>query len=176
VKLRFARPVALALAALLTTSSAWSQVTEMEFLVAARAIGFIDSLRPGALNVGVVYAPGNAQSEQQARELAAFMADGRRVGNFVMQPVLLPIDQVSTRNIGLFFLTQGVGNEARKVASASRSRKIPCITYDLIQVRAGNCTMGVRTEPRIEVLVNGAAAAASGTDLAAVFRMMITEI
>lgn len=176
MKHRFARLVAVALAALLTTNSASSQVTDMEFLVAARAIGFIDSLRPGALNVGIVYLPGNAQSEQQARELAAFMGEGRRVGHFTLKPVLLPIDQISKRGVGMFLLTGAVGQDAKKVASVSRSRKLPCITYDLAQVRAGNCTMGVRTEPRIEVLVNRASAAASGTVFAAVFRMLITEI
>ena len=176
MKHRFAFSVALSFAALLATSGAWSQVTEIDFLVAGRTIGFIDSLHPGDLTVGLVYAPGNAQSVQQARELAALMGDGRRVGNFVLKPVLLPIDKLGHDGAGLLFLTQGVGTAAAKVASASRARKIPCITYDLAQVRAGNCTMGVRSEPRIEVLVNSAAAAASGTEFAAVFRMLITEI
>lgn len=176
MKHHFARPVALALVALTAASSAWPQVTDTEFLVAARAIGFIDSLHPGALNVGIVYTPRNAQSEQQARELAAFMGEGRRVGNFTLKPVLLPIDQISTRGVGLFLLTDGVGQDAKQVASVSHARKLPCLTYDLAQVRAGNCTIGVRTEPRIEVLVNRASAAASGTEFAAVFRMMITEI
>ena len=176
MKHRFARPVTVALAALLTTSSAWSQVTDMEFLVVARAIGFIDGLRSGALDVGVIYTPDNAKSEQQAHEIAALMGDGRRVGNLVLKPVLLPIDQINSRGVGLFLLTEGVGSEAQKVASASRTRKIPCITYDLAQVRSGYCTMGVRTSPRIEVIVNHAAAEASGTEFAAVFRMMITEI
>ena len=176
MKLRFVRRPVLTLAALLTASSAWSQVSEMDFLVAGRAIGFIDSLPAGQLNVGIVYLPGNAQSEQQAHELAALMGDGRRVGNYVLKPVPLPVDKLGNGSIGLLFLTQGVGTAAAKVASASRGRKIPCITYDIAQVRAGNCTIAVRTEPRIEVLVNRTSADACGAEFAAVFRMMITEI
>lgn len=166
----------LAAAAVLMAGTAWSQVSETDLLVAGRAIGFIDSLRPGTLSVGVVYAPGNAQSEQQARELAALLGDGRRIGSFTLKPVMLPVDRLNSQRVALYFLTDGVGAEAAKVGTASRTRKIPCITYDLSQVRAGACTMGVRTHPRIEVLVNHAAAEASGTQFAAVFRMLITEI
>jgi hypothetical protein len=43
-------------------------------------------------------------------------------------------------------------------------------------VHNGACAVGVRSQPRIEVIVNRAAAAASGIVLSAVFRMMITEI
>lgn len=173
---RIAGRVVAAAAVLLLTSAAWAEVTETDFLVAGRAIGFIDNLRPGPLRVGIVYAAGNAQSEQQARELASFMGAGKRIGNFTLKPVLLSVDSLNDGNIDLYFLTQGVGAEAAKVGSATRSRKIPCVTFDLAQVRTGACTMGVRTTPRIEVLVNRAAAEATGTKLAAVFRMMITEI
>ena len=71
---------------------------------------------------------------------------------------------------------RGCGRASSSGRRASRTRKVPCITFDLAQVRSGACTMGVRAHPRIEVLVNRAAAEASGTEFAAVFRFMITEI
>lgn len=173
---RIAGRIALAALLALVAGGAWAQVTETDLLVAARAIGFIDNLRPGPLSVGIVYAAGNAQSEQQAHELASLMGEGRRIGSFTLKPVPISIDTLNATRVDLYFLTQGIGAQATKVANVSHARKIPCITYDLAQVRAGTCTIGVRTQPRIEVLVNRAAAEASGTDLAAVFRMMITEI
>ena len=176
MRARGATFIALAFAAILTAVPASAHVTERDVLIAARAIGFIHGLPRGDLDVAIVYVPGNAESEQQAHELADRMGSGLRVGNFVLKPSLLPLDQVGRANVGLFFLTQGAGRDATKVGAASRARKIPCITFDLAQVRAGACTIGVRSTPRIEVLVNRAAAEASGTKFAAVFRMMITEI
>jgi hypothetical protein len=167
---------ALALAVLLAAGTARAEITETDILVAGRAIGFIETLPRGDVHVGIVYEPGNAQSAQQAHELVALMGPGLRVGNLVLTPSLLPLDQVGRAGVDLFFLAQGVGPDAEKVRAASRARKIPCITFDIAQVRKGTCTMGVRVRPKITVFVNRAAADASGTDLSAVFRMMITEI
>jgi hypothetical protein len=75
----------------------------------------------------------------------------------------------------LFFLTQGAGVGANTVASASRARKIPCITFDLAQVRNGACGIGVKSQPKIEIFVNRKAAAESDTIFSSVFRLMITE-
>jgi len=153
-----------------------AEVTETDLLVAGRAIGFIDNLKRGDLRVGIVYDPGVAQSAQQASELSTMMGGGLRIGNLVLKPVMLPIGKLGGDNSDLFFLTEGAGAEAANVGRASRARKIPCITYDLAQVRNANCTIGVQTQPKIEVFVNRAAAQDSGTDLAGVFRIMITEI
>lgn len=165
-----------ALALTLAISPALAQLTHTDLLVLARAVGFIENFHPGAIQVGIVFSPGSAQSEQQAREVASLMESGLRVGNLVLKPTLVPLGRTQRANVALFFLTQGVGAQARELAGVSRVRKIPCVTFDIAQVRNGSCTMGVRTHPKIEVLVNRAAAEASGTEFAAVFRIMITEI
>ena len=74
------------------------------------------------------------------------------------------------------FLTAGLNDEAQGVAAASRALKIPCVTADLAQVKNGTCAMGIRSQPKIEILVNRAAAEANGTTFSTVFRMMITEL
>ncbi len=157
-------------------SPAAAQVTQTDLLVAGRAIGFIDNLKRGDVSIGIVYDPAIAQSAQQASELNAMMGNGLHIGNLVLKPVMLPIGKLGGDNSDLFFLTEGVGGEAARVGHASRARKISCITFDLAQVRNGNCTIGVQTQPKIQVFVNRAAAQESGTDLAGVFRIMITEI
>jgi hypothetical protein len=153
-----------------------AEVTQTDLLVAGRAIGFMDNLKRGDVRVGIVYDPGVAQSAQQASELNAMMGAGLHIGSLVLRPVMLPIGRLGSDNSDLFFLTEGLGAEAAKVGRASRAHKISCITFDLTQVHNGNCTMGVQTQPKIEVFVNRAAARESGTDLAGVFRIMITEI
>jgi len=158
------------------TMPAHAQVTQTDMLVAGRTIGFIQNLGPGEVRVGIVYDPGVAQSTQQATEISALMGDGLRIGSLTLKPVMLPVGKLETTGIALFFLTEGLSANAAKVSRADRERKIPCITFDLSQVRNGTCAIGVRSQPRIEVIVNRAAAGASGTVLSAVFRMMITEI
>ncbi len=159
------------------TLPANAQVTQTDMLVAGRALGFIDNLKhSSAVRVGIVYDPANAQSAQQAAELNAAMAGGLRIGGMDLRPVMVPLDKLGGAGVEAFLLTDGLGAAASAVARVSHARKIPCITFDLSQVRDGNCAMGVRSRPRVEVLVNRAAADATGMVLAAAFRIMITEI
>lgn len=171
---RLMRIAAAAIALSVTPASA--EITQTDMLVAGRAIGFINNLPHGEVRVGIVYDPAIAQSSQQATELNALMRNGLRIGDLTLVPVMLSIGKFDNSSVGLFFLTEGMGNAAAKVGSASHARKISCITFDLGQVRNGTCAIGVQSRPRIEVTVNRAAADASGTALSAVFRMMITEI
>lgn len=164
------------LVAFLTGGPALARLSSTDLLVAARAIGFIENLRAGPITVGIVYLPGSAESAQQAHEIASLMDTGLRVGDLVLKPTLIPLSQAKAAKVSLFFLTQGVGTQATQLARVSQARKIACVTFDIAQVRNGDCTMGIRTQPRIEILVNRNAAEASGTDFAAVFRIMITEI
>lgn len=155
---------------------ATAEVTQGDLLVAARAIDFVDSVPHGDVRVGIVYDPNVALSSQQANELNALMGSGLRVGNLTLIPFMVPAGQLNGDKAGALFLTEGAGAIAGKVGRAIRQRKIPCVTFDLGQVRNGNCVIGVRTQPKIQVFVNHAAADASGTVLEAVFRIMITEI
>ena len=159
------------------TLSANAQITQTNLLVAGRALGFIDALKHNsAVRVGIVYDPAVAQSAQQAAEFNAQLAGGLLIGGLNLRPVMVPLDRLDGDGVDAFLLTEGLGAEASRVARVGRARKIPCITFDLAQVRKGNCAMGVRSQPKIEVFVNRAAADATGMELAAVFRMMITEI
>lgn len=164
----------LAIGMLILPASA--QIKQTDLLVAGRALGFIDNLKPGTLRVGIVYDPAIAQSAQQAAELNAAMAGGLRVGTLVLEPVMTPLQDVAGGNAGALLLTVGLGEKAAQARQVSRRRHIPCITFDLRQVRDGNCAVGVRSQPKIEVIVNRAEAQACGLDFAAVFRLMITEI
>jgi ABC-type uncharacterized transport system substrate-binding protein len=168
--------LAISIATGISGMPAAAEVAQTDLLIAGRAIGFIRSLKSGDVHVGIVYDPGIAQSVQQAADLNGLMGGSLSVGNLVLKPVMLPVAQLGNAGIDLFFLTEGMGIDGEKVKAASRARKIPCITFDMTQVRNGACAMGVRSQPKIEVFVNREAAEASGTDLATVFRVMITEI
>jgi hypothetical protein len=67
---------------------------------------------------------------------------------------------VAAADVGLYFLTGGMRAPANKAAIVS---KIPYMTFDLAQVRNGICTIGIQSQPKIEVFVNRKAAAESNT-------------
>ena len=167
--------LSLPLALLAASEPAYAELSSTDLLIAARAIGFIARINSGDLRVGIVAAPDSALSVRDANQIQALWGSDLRVGHNVLRPVMLRTDQVATADVDLFLLTAGVGADAGKVASVSKSRKIPCITFDLAQVRSGACTIGVQTRPKIDIVVNRKAAADSNTVFSSVFRLMITE-
>lgn len=169
----------LALGAAIVLSTAlpvWAQVSPLDIQVAGRALSFLAKPLTGDVTVGIVYNPGNASSQQSAQELQKQLGDGLRVGNLTLRPELVTVAEVGRANVGFFFLTPGLGAEAAAMPEITQAKHIPCVTTDLGQVKAGRCTVGVSSSPKIEIVVNRAAAAASGTTFSTVFRMMITEI
>jgi hypothetical protein len=144
--------------------------------IAARTLGFLARPPSGEVRVAVVYAQDSPQSLEEARHLMQILGAGLTVGNITLTPALVPVNALARTRVGLIFLAPGIGSEGSLVAVVSRSSQIPCVTTDLSQVRSGNCAIGIRSAPQIEILVNRAAATASGTIFSTIFRVMITEL
>lgn len=161
---------------LVPLAPAQADVTPKDLQVMARALGFTEKPPTGDVTLGIVYAPGNAQSAKEAEDVRKLLGDGLKVGAMVLKPLLVKIDETDAANAGAFLLTEGVGAEASKLAAAVKARHIPCLTVDMTQVQSGVCAMGIKSEPKVQITVNGAAAASSGLGFAASFRMMIIEL
>jgi hypothetical protein len=161
--------------AALAFGSAHAQFTLSDVQIAGRALGFLDKPLQGRVTAGIVYSPANPQSAREAEALRDMLGDGLKIGNVTLTPVLVPVADVQHSTAALFLLTDGLG-DVTAVADASRNKRIPCITTDLRKVKDGNCAIGVRSQPKIEILVNRNAAIASQLSFSAVFRMMITEL
>lgn len=166
---------AVPLCALILAPSAAGAVTQNELLVAARALGFIENSPKGDVQVGIVYSPASGRSSEEARALHKLIGNGLRVGAITLKPVLVPLNAAASADVRLFFLMSDIGSAAAAIADVTKTKRIPCVTTDIPQVRSGACMMGVRSEPKIEILVNRAGAQSSGVSFATVFRMMITE-
>lgn len=174
--MNLARMCTIALWALLATAPVYAQVTSMDLQVAGRALGFLEKPLSGDVQVVVVYAQNNPQSIQAAESLRSQMGAGLKVGNTTLRPVLVPLTEVGQVTAGLLFLAPGAGAQADAMKQVVQARHLACFTTDIAQVQAGRCAVGVRSQPRIEIIVNRAAAVASGVSFSTVFRMMITEI
>ncbi len=151
-------------------------MTQSDLLIAGRALSFMENPPSGPIRTGIVYSPSDPHSVEEAANLATMLAGGFHVGNFTMLPVLVKIDDLAAANVGLILLTDHIGSDGLRVPSVTKAKHIPCVTVDISQVQNGDCVMGVKSDPRIEIVVNRAAAAGSGTTFATVFRMLITEI
>jgi hypothetical protein len=166
----------MAIAIIFPLSAARAEVTPKDLQVMARALGFTEKPATGDVTIGIVYAPSNPQSAKEAEDLQKLMGDGLKAGAMVLKPKLVKIDEVASADAGAFLLTEGVDADASKLAAATKAKQKPCVTTDIAQVQSGACVMGIKSEPKVEIIVNKAAAADSGVSFAASFRMMITEL
>lgn len=156
---------------------AQADVTSTDVQVVARALSFISDPLSGTVRVGIVYSESSARSLREARSLRSILGDGFRIGNIELMPVLIEAAAARTADVDLFFLTEFLSEEQTpQLMADSTGRRILCVTTDLAQVRSGACVMGVRSQPKVEVIVNRAAAAASDIEFSTVFRVMITEL
>ncbi len=151
--------------------------TKTDVQVAARALSFVADPLSGSVRVGIVYTPDSPRSVRQAQGLRGMLADGLRIGGLELRPVLLDAADAASADVDLFFLTEFISPpETPRLLGEGTKRPILCITTDIAQVRSGNCIMGVRSKPKVEVFVNRAAASATGITFSTVFRVMITEL
>jgi hypothetical protein len=155
---------------------AYAAVAQSDLLIAGRAMSFLRTPMVGEVRVGIVYAPDVDRSTEDAQSVLRILGDGQKVGNLVLKPILVKVAELANAQVGLLYLTDGLGSAGAAVASASRTRHLPCFTVDIAQVKNGSCLMGVRSQPKIQILVNRAAATASGVEFSPIFRMMITEL
>ena len=161
---------------LLNIGLSQAATTHEDLLVAARALGFMNNSLTGKVRVGIVYAPSASKSVTDANNIYKLMGSGLEVGDVVLAPVLLNIDNAASADVRLFFLAEGSGNDAAKLGAISREKKVLCITADTSQVIKGSCTLGVKSEPKVEIFMNRGLANSSGISFATAFRMMITEL
>jgi len=175
-KPRFRGALLLGCCAVLQALPAHAEVVAGDLQIMGRALSFLEKPMSGEVRVGVVYSADNPQSAHDADDLQRLLGDGLRVGNVLLKPVMVSLGQLAQANVDVLFLTAGLGEQATPVGVASRTRRLPCITSDLSQVRTGRCAVGVSSEPTVQILVNRAAALANGTTFSTLFRMLINEI
>jgi hypothetical protein len=154
-----------------------ADVTKTDMQVAARALSFVSDPLSGTVRVGIVYAETSPRSVRQAQALRNMLAAGLRIGTVELRPVLIESASTANADVDLFFLTEYIPADETPVLLSDRVRRPTlCVTTDISQVRSGACIMGVRSQPKVEVFVNRAAASANDVTFSTVFRVMITEL
>lgn len=142
--------------------------------IIAKAIGFLDP-PPSGGTVAVVYDPANPASKTDADAIAALFAGGIAEGG----------SSLTAKSIDFAALGDGSGYVAMiaaqsatsdKIILAAKAHHIPCITADAGSVQSGQCVMSVKSDPKVEIIVNYAAAQAAGVSFQTAFSMLIHQI
>lgn len=168
--------VCLLLGVLLQAPATLAQNEARNLQVLARTLGFMDPPMRGSLSVGILYDPASTTASRDANALVGLFAGGLRTGGLTLNARLVPIGEAREADVDLFLLSKGNGERAAALLPVLKSRKLPCLSTDLDQVRAGYCTIGLQSAPRVEIFLNAKLATESNLAFASVFRMMIKEL
>ena len=142
--------------------------------IIAKVLGFLDPPTADGV-VAVAYASGDGVSRADAMAVVESFGNGLKVGNNTVRAEA--VDAV-TLGSGRRYVAviAAAGAPGDQVMSVVRALRIPCITGDIAQVQAGRCIMAVRSEPRVDIVLNHELAVSAGISFATAFRMLVHEI
>ena len=149
-------------------------MSDRDLQVLGRAVSFLLPPPANGETIAIVYADADPASRQDAEAIAALIGDGLRAGNVALRPKLVPAGALATTQCAVVIVAAGANGP--QLSAATHAAHALCVTTDLPAVQAGLCTLGIRSVPRVELLLSHTALAATGLEFAAAFRMMIHEI
>ena len=157
------------------TAAAYAQTSSNTVQVAVRAAAFVSPPLSGSVTVAIVYEAGDPSSEKEARDIERAMSGGLHVGSMTLasrRVASSSLDQLAGARIA--FVTKGTSY--RQVAAATAARSILSIGFDPACTGAGYCVLTVSEEPRVQIIVSKAAAAAANLKFNSSFLMLVKEV
>jgi hypothetical protein len=144
--------------------------------IAARALSFLEPAPSGEVPLTIVFDPAVPASVSQKDAVIGALGAAVTVGSLSLKPTALPIGDLGSASGPAMFLTTGLDGSLDKVAAAVAGKQVVTIGADTSCVSSGKCVLGVETQPKVQVLVNAAAAKAAGVSFKSAFRMMVKEL
>jgi len=146
-----------------------------DLAVAGRALTFLENGPSGHAVLGVVFDPGKPGSVAEKNAIMAALGGGYPAGAVTLTGKAVPASEVGgVSGVAALYITTGVNYGA--VGGEAKAKKLVTVGSDPACVNSGACVMGVSTDPKVDITVNRATAAAVGVAFKAAFRMMIHEI
>lgn len=143
--------------------------TTRDLQVIARAVGFINGLPRGVIDVAVVDGPG-------ADAVIAAMGRGVAAGGVTLNPRRVSLAELTSSGVRVIIVPEGQGAVHAAIAATARRLHAVTLSTDMACVRSGRCVVGVAASPRVEIVVSRAAQRASGASFSQAFSVMIREI
>jgi hypothetical protein len=176
-----AGPLILALLAAIVSVAASSPAATAEFnakdgQILGRTLGYAGDGMTGIAVIGIVFAPANHASQQEAERIQAVIGDGLVTGRVRLQARLIPIEQLAgATGLNALYLTLGLSESTEAVFSAAQRLRAPTIAANLACVESGLCVVGFSSEPTVQILINNGAAERIGVHFLQAFRMLVRE-
>lgn len=165
------------MAALAYALPASAAVSPQDAQVALRSMMYLTEKPEGAVSIAVIYAKSLPKTEQDAKALADALAGLSLPGMSKPEPRLVAVEDLGAlRDARMAFLTEGLSGHYDKVFEATKGKKILTVSIEKACVQSGRCVMAVQSQPKVEILVSRAAAAAAGVSFVPTFRMLISEL
>lgn len=152
-----------------------ASLTHTEVGILARAMGFLQPPLAGTATVAITYDASNPASKLDAEAIAGYFGQGLPSGGAILTPKLIEVRQLLPSG-GFAAVIAAAGVRIEQVADAARALRVACITGDAGSVVSGRCTMAVKSEPKVEIIINRAAAANANVRFGTAFLMMIRQI
>jgi hypothetical protein len=149
-------------------AAAAASLSGRDVQIIAKALGFLQPTPHGG-RVAVIYAGGSAASRADAADIVLLFGDGLASAG----------GSVTAKAVTAAEVGDGSGYVAIIVAAGAEApapHGLLSITAADELVRSGKCVMAVHSQPRVEIIVNRAAAQAAGIDFTAAFGMLVHEI
>lgn len=151
--------------------------TKKDVLVASRALNFIQSKPSGTVVAAIVFDSSNAASKADADALVGIIGDKLKSGKVTMTAKLVDVASLGDMSgATIAFVAEGTGDHHAAISAAAAGSGVLVASTDLACVNAGQCALGVSTQPKVEIFVNKSAASAAGVDFLPAFLMMVKEV
>ena len=145
--------------------------------VGIRTVEFLRAPPLGRTDVAIVYDRRRKASEDDARAILVWLLDNSQGSKVEIAPILVEIGELATlRRFPVAMIANGVpADQFPRILDYSRLNGTVTISSDLSCVHAGQCTLGISSSPRVEVILIRQVATSCGIDFLEAFRMMVKE-
>ncbi len=151
-----------------------AEMSVRDLQVIARAIAFMTPPPSGTAEIGIVYPGASDPGKQEAERIVAAFGTGLRAGSLTLTARAMPLEGIASGPVALL-LTSAALPHAATAATAVAGKGVLTVAVEPSAIEGGRVVMTVRSEPRVEILVNRVAAQGAGVGFSAAFRMMIQE-
>jgi hypothetical protein len=153
-----------------------AQFTSRDGQIIARTLSFDEAIKPGLVEIGIVYAPDRPASADHAESVRAAIGDALVAGRITLKARLISVDQLHDADgIAAMYVTSDLGPHLDDAAAAARRLHVPTISKEMACVQSSRCMLAFSSQPAVEIVLNHDAATSAGVHFNQAFRMLVRE-
>lgn len=142
-------------------------------MAAMRTLNFVSLPAGSSVEAAITYDPSSDQSRSQAIALEGMLGSELRAGRIMIRVQKIPVTELQkATGLAVIILTDDLDAHFDKIERKAISGKILNVSFGMKCVEMKKCTMGVQTQPNVEIFVSEEAAASAGINFSAAFLLM----